>query len=249
MKLACGCCLAAKSAAAFAWPSEEENALGGGGCYLNSLESAKISKAFYSAADADTAGFGSGNGDLDKFLGRALVRAASELGINPAFGFYDDSDGPNAKASPEVDGNVPGTWGTVVFGRTLFKGELSNYDPSGMTILAIIAHEFGHIIQFKRGLREVLLEQQSTVKRLELHADVLAGYYLGRRKAQTPSLSFLSAGEVFHRIGDTNFNSPGHHGTPDERANASQIGFTQGLNEASDLEQVIQIGINHVTQL
>src|SRR5262249_4636037 len=127
--------------------------------------------------------------------------------------------------------------------------EMEVHDTSGMTVLAIVAHEFGHIVQFRRQLRDRILTGQPTVKRLELHADILAGYYLGARKRENQNLSFYSAGEVFHRIGDHSFNSPNHHGTPDERGAASEFGFRHGKEGQTSLDQMIDLGLSYVMRL
>jgi len=190
--------------------------------------------------------FATGNSQLDHQLGVALVRATQFFGINPAFGFYKDM---NAQASPTVSEKFKGTWGTVLFGTPLFNDEIKNRDPSGMTIVAIVAHEFGHIIQFKKNLKNQILANQGTVKRLELHADILAGYYIGSMKRQHPGLKVYSAGEVFHRIGDSHFTSPNHHGTPEERKTASQFGFEYGKNGNMTLDQIVGAGMNFVSQM
>ncbi|HWB45047.1 MAG TPA: hypothetical protein VG900_06355, partial [Hyphomicrobiaceae bacterium] len=53
------------------------------------------------------------NPELDRALDRALKRLADTFGIFPGFGFYDDFDGPNARALRKD--LVPHTRGTVLF--------------------------------------------------------------------------------------------------------------------------------------
>jgi hypothetical protein len=241
---ACVCC-GARSASSWPGDQTDNRNLPSGGCYLLPEQAASRAnnRSMFSAMEES---YSTGDQDLDRKLGRALARAAQFFAINPAFGFYHEM---NAQASDEVSANIPRTWGTVLFGMPLFKQELTVHDRSGMTILSIIAHEFGHIVQFKKRARERMLVGQSTVKRLELHADILAGFFLGARKRENPQLSFYTAGEVFHRIGDHNFNSQNHHGTPDERAAASNLGFQHGTNGSTDLDQLFQIGVNYVMRL
>lgn len=69
-----------------------------------------------------------------------------------------------------------------MFGQTMFHDLLDRYTDQGMAVLAVCAHEFGHIAQFRAGVRDRLLRGQRTVKRMELHADLLSGYFLGYRK-------------------------------------------------------------------
>jgi hypothetical protein len=241
---ACVCC-GARSAAS--WPGDPPDArnLPSGGCYLLPEQAASrvSNRSMFSAVEES---YSTGDRELDRKLGRALVRAAQFFEINPAFGFYHEM---NAQASDEVSANIPRTWGTVLFGMPLFRQELTVHDKSGMTVLSIIAHEFGHIVQFKKRARQRILAGQRTVRRLELHADILAGFFLGARKKANPELSFYTAGEVFHRIGDHNFNSPNHHGTPDERAVASNLGFQHGTSGSTSLDQLFEIGVNYLMRL
>src|SRR5690606_8445367 len=90
-----------------------------------------------------------GDKDFDRALGRALVRLSALFGERPGFGFVDDSGAPNAYASRET--KVSGTWGTVLFGQTLFHELLNRHDDRGIAVLAVAAHEFGHIAQFRSG--------------------------------------------------------------------------------------------------
>jgi hypothetical protein len=53
----------------------------------------------------------SGNHQLDRYLGKALVRLADTFDINPGFGFMYDAR-PNAYADP--NSRIPGTQGTVL---------------------------------------------------------------------------------------------------------------------------------------
>src|SRR5438270_689359 len=61
----------------------------------------------------------SGDPQLDRALGHALLRLAETFDVYPGFGFIDDSDGENAYAARED--RVAGTHGTVYFGLALFR--------------------------------------------------------------------------------------------------------------------------------
>jgi hypothetical protein len=123
-----------------------------------------------------------GNRDLDRALDRSLVRMSTTFGIDPVFGFFEDKQ-PNAFAAPES--NDLSRTGIVLFGRNLFN-DLQATDPSGVSVLGVAAHEFAHIWQFHSGYYKVIRGNGPTVKRLELNADFLAGYYLGLRKSAVP---------------------------------------------------------------
>jgi len=62
--------------------------------------------------------------------------------------FYDDKDVPNAEAFPKTKlPQYPS--GTVIFGQSMLLKEF-NFSRSGTTAPVIIAHEFAHIIDFKK---------------------------------------------------------------------------------------------------
>jgi hypothetical protein len=216
-----------------------------GGCALQAGELDQIEAAAGSALDfgGKAAIPSSGDAGLDRALGAALVRMAETFGERPGFAFYDDSASPNAFAT--TDTRVGGTWGTVLFGRTLFWKLVRANNDQGIAVIATIAHEFGHVVQFRRKLNATLLNGQSTVKRTELHADYLSGYYLGTRKRENPQMSLLASGALFRDLGDTDTRSHDHHGTPDERIRSAEQGFKLGIAGAK-LDDAIRQGISYV---
>ena len=181
---------------------------------------------------------------LDRSLGRALVRLSELFSERPGFGFADDSDGPNAYATDRTQ--VPGTWGTVCFGQALFKDLMERYQDKGWAVMAVAAHEFGHIAQFRSGVDGQLLKYQSTVKRVELHADFLSGYFLGVRKRQQPSIKVRAAGDMLYRIGDYEFHNPNHHGTPDQRVMAAETGFKVGHDDRAEFGPAFSWGVEYI---
>jgi hypothetical protein len=117
---------------------------------------------------------------------------ADFFGVNPAFGFYDparlqnpisvEREPLNAFFYPE-DTDIPGSKGTVGFGWYLFQREFYQYDNTGLTVITIVAHEFAHVLQFNRGYLPAL--RVGFPLKSELHADFLAGYFLGTRHSIT----------------------------------------------------------------
>ncbi len=239
-------CLAPCCAGAWPWrPARAEGTrLGQGGCTLAAGDLAGIEAALGKGGVDYGAGFLPTSGDptLDRELGKALVRLSQLYGERPGFGFYDDAESQNAFASGDT--RIPGTWGTVLFGKTLFWTLLQHQD-GGMSVLAVLAHEFAHVIQIHRGLRQRLLAGQATVKRNELHADFLSGFYLGTRKREFRELTLYEAGVTFRQLGDTDFTDPQHHGTPAERVAAAEAGFAIGI-EGGTIDTAIARGMDHV---
>ena len=93
----------------------------------------------------------------------------------------------NAFATPE-NTNIPGTHGTVAFGWDLFRQEFYEYDNTGLTVMTIVAHEFGHILQMKRGFISQI--RNGIPLKSEINADFLSGYFLGTRKLRNSNIRF-----------------------------------------------------------
>ena len=201
--------------------------IGGAGCYLQRGSLARLGSRLTSFASISSDLITTtGDPGLDKALGRALVRMSKTFGEQPGFGFIDDSDGMNAYATPDTQ--VTGTWGTVMFGREMFRDLMARNADEGMSVIAVAAHEFAHVAQFRSGLHDRMLAGQPTVRRIELHADYLAGYFLGFRKRENPAISVWASGKTLYEIGDYSFNDRNHHGTPAQRVEAAETGFALG---------------------
>jgi len=233
-------------AAAGLAPATAQAASGIAGCCLAHGQARNFHSPQGYSAPGQQISDSTGDAALDRLLGRALVKLSGLFGQRPGFGFIDDWGAPNAYATAET--LVPGTWGTVLYGTTLFRDTLAAYDDQGMAVLSIMAHEFGHIAQFAYGTDQQLLWGQSTVKRVELHADYLAGYYLGMRKREQPDLPLWAAGDMLARIGDYAYYDWNHHGTPEERVAAAEAGFALASDRAPAFDAGFEAGVEWVLQ-
>lgn len=186
----------------------------------------------------------SGDPAVDRALGKALVRLAGLFGQRPGFGFFDDYGMPNAYATYET--TVPGTWGTVLYGMTLFRQLVEGYADEGMAVMMIAAHEFGHIAQYAAGADQQLQAGSYTVKPVELHADWLAGWYLGMRKRDRPDLSLNEAGSFLSSMGDYMTFDYNHHGTPDERVAAAEAGYKHAEGGGTDFATAFREGMDTI---
>lgn len=158
----------------------------------------------------------SGNPTIDATFPGERAILNSLFMVFPDFSFYDDSDGPNAMATTaNLAGSSP--YGTVVFGRTLLASELSQ-TWWGAAIAGISAHEWAHIAQFASGL-------SGPVYLMELHADYLAGWYLGRKALAGTNVMIAGLGNSLFNKGSFDFNNPDWHGTPQQRVQAMLAGF------------------------
>lgn len=146
------------------------------------------------------------------------------FGVNPNMFLFDDGANPNAYATPVT--TLSGYLGTVYFGVGLMRNQLWSMDKGEAAVAGIMAHEFSHILQAKMGSR-------LSGKYRELHADFMAGYYL-LQKSYVTRADIRPFAQSLFEIGDYDFWSPAHHGTPEERVAAMVAGYNTGgsLNEA-----------------
>lgn len=163
-----------------------------------------------------------GNLALDNLLAREHVWAMQKFGVRASMFILNDGANPNAFANPQsLRPEYP--QGTVLFGRSMMAQEFASSYGNGTSIPAILSHEFGHIYQFSRG-------SMTPGPATELQADYLAGWYMGDRQTSIPAdLGYMT--NSFFKIGDYQFNSELHHGTPRQRAAAFREGFrNKGLS-------------------
>ena len=187
----------------------------------------------------------SGDEVFDRALGRALVRLARTFDVRPGFAYIDDGQSKNAYATPET--RIPRTHGTVLFGLNLLREALHMGIGGDIAVLGICAHEFAHIFQFFSHYYRELESRHHTVKLIELHADYLSGYFIGRLKQDRPSIRLYNFGRLINSIGDTNFNNPSHHGTSEERVRAAETGF-RAASSVSSAQSAARQGFEFVVR-
>jgi hypothetical protein len=186
----------------------------------------------------------SGNRDFDYALAQTLSKLTDLFGVLPGFAYVRRTNSRNAWATAAALLGRPD--GTVLFGRDLLFEMLGyKYSPDA-AISAVCAHEFGHIVQFKN---RISVNVGGTVKRSELHADFLAGYFAGRRKLERADFPAAVFATTYEQLGDYAFTRPDHHGTPDERAQAIVRGFEVAYKERQGAAEAVAIGVSYVSQL
>lgn len=173
----------------------------------------------------------SGDADFDRALGRQLVRLANAFSVRPGFAYVDDKAGLNALASSET--RLHSTQGTVMFGLRFMRSLLKEGVGGDIAVLGVCAHEFAHIHQFYSDDYSQLSAQHDTAKLVELHADYLAGYFLGTVKTQRPAISLQRFADFLYRAGTYDFTDPEFHGTPKERVQAAEQGLRAAAADAS----------------
>jgi hypothetical protein len=207
------------------------------GCFLNSSDSVDTSQI---------PGFKVWTNDyaVNAAIQREGAMIANRYGITVRGGFFYDRS-PNAFAIPgSIYQNMPAD-GSVIYGLNLLRSQLWSDAGIGFSVPAILAHEFTHVVQFKRGI-------DAPTKTKELQADFMAGWEMGRDTRFTDDL-VQSVFARFFSMGDYAFNEPDHHGTPKERLAAIKEGysskglsfnraFVHGLEFAKDLGSRGEVG-------
>lgn len=147
-------------------------------------------------------------------------------GNHPIFTF-------NAYAQQEFNfppfGKIPAK---IVMGDGILEG-FSAIGFKDIAPQAILAHEFGHQVQFQLGVFGDEVSPEAT-RRTELMADAYSAYYLSHSRGASMQWKrvqqFL---QVFFNIGDCSFNDTSHHGTPAERMAAARWAY----NLANDAQK------------
>jgi hypothetical protein len=119
----------------------------------------------------------------------------------------------------------------IVFGDAL----LQPFDALGYGYIApqaILAHEYAHHIQYDLGIKDYGIPlTPAGNRRTELMADAYAAYFLSHaRGAAMHWKSVQRAAEVFSYLGDCDFESELHHGTPIQRKAATEWGYNLANN-------------------
>lgn len=181
--------------------------------------------------------------DFDYALAQTLSGLTDTFGVLPGFAYYDDRAIENAYATPARRLGNPD--GTVLLGRRFLRSLLARGADADVAVAAICAHEFAHIVQFKYRLLNPLLKGARTVKRVELHADFLAGYYAGIRKLQKPD---YPAAAFAAGLSNLKPSTPAvlQHGNADERARAIAFGFKTSYRDRRNMAEAAQIGLDYI---
>jgi hypothetical protein len=159
-----------------------------------------------------------GTNTLDSFLDKEAAALVDLLGVTPVIGYVDALGWDNAAASEEPFD--PLTTGTVYIGLELLRTEIQTPGRGRHSVAGVLAHEFAHILQFKREGAAF-----SDPLETELHADYMAGYYLGRRNQLTYTEVEALATTLFVRGDPEDFFEAPDHGTGYQRVAVMLAGY------------------------
>jgi hypothetical protein len=124
-------------------------------------------------------------------------------------------------AEGDPDPLVQGLPDKLVFG----DGILDALDYLGIGNVgsrAVMGHEFGHHVQYEDNLFDSPLTGPEATRRTELMADAFGTYFATHaRGLSINDKRVLQAERTSFEVGDCQFASPGHHGTPNQRMRAA----------------------------
>jgi hypothetical protein len=157
----------------------------------------------------------SGYKNLDSIVFQEINNLQGFFGVKIDFYFLLEEYNANAMYNPTCIQNCNGT---VFLGIKMLYNQLQK-EHGVECVKAILAHEFGHCLQYLMGWDE-------SGKRRELHSDFLAGYYVGKmynhseEQLRTLYSEFYSMGAADDEI----FN-PDYHGSSLERGCSFSEGY------------------------
>ncbi len=174
-----------------------------------------------------------GSSKLDNILYTESSNMKNTFEINIPVYAVDDTESPNCTFRPSAS--------IITMGKTMMLDEIVETNGTN-SIISIMAHEFGHAIQHKYNLN---VNSDWIGKYPELHADFMAGWYMGKKKYLS-SQEVLQIGKSFYEMGDYDYFNLQHHGTKDERLFAFYSGF---LNSDLNVFDAYRYGTNVIADV
>jgi predicted metalloprotease len=113
-------------------------------------------------------------------------------------------------------------------GKFVGNEDQINGRTGDFSVAMVIAHEYAHAVQ--DTLRIYDANPDLPQKAFELQADCLAGVWAHSvyQRGMLPADSIEQAVTSVAKVGDYQFDDPGHHGTPAERSAAFILGYNAG---------------------
>ena len=185
-----------------------------------------------------------GNSTLDKMIITESSKLERTFGVNADFNICTGSSGLAMASCKSSNCD-----GTIELGKDLLNFEYkkacsySSCDMGKWMVVAVLAHEIAHIIQYSHKMRFTSTVQQ------EIHADILAGWYIAKYMDEIMTDHDRYFGRVYDDIkfeiqmgfgfkGDKEYWSPYHHGNYLTRLSAVESGISQYERGFRDWEKV-----------
>ena len=163
----------------------------------------------------------SGIAEVDRYIPEERRLLDRLFRIEPRFGFFDDGDEPQARTL------AVGDTSEVLVGVRLLATEKFRHAAGWQTaVIGILAHEWAHAFQYSTRLQEKTFLW-------EMHADYLAGWYLGNKVSM--GLADLKidafAKSLYVRGSAKGYFDPDDYGSPDVRVRAMREGYEYAQRE------------------
>jgi hypothetical protein len=189
----------------------------------------------------------SGSADFDDALIVELKNIQRVIpSINPGYQYVQARN-----AFTTSDTIVRNTQGTVWIGLGLVNSlvDIKKQDNTigGIAIAGVLAHECGHIYQINTKVYDRLMKDQTSAVLVELHADLLAGYYLAKKRGVGPE-RLAALQQVFVALGTYDRKNPKYHGTPGLRGAAMDTGYF-AAQDGKSFEEAAEFGEKYVRRL
>jgi hypothetical protein len=160
-------------------------------------------------------------------------------GDHPAFSYNAFALDPTG--DPELEA-LGVTSKMIVMGDGVMEGLAGIGIDTKVGPRSILAHEYGHQVQFAKNLFDTPLTGAEATRRTELMADAFATYFMVHSRGEAlNAVRTLDDQKSFFNVGDCNYSSDGHHGTPNQRFNAAAWAATV-VNQAANQGIVAQLG-------
>lgn len=133
-------------------------------------------------------------------------------------------------AEGDPDPLVSGLADRIAFGDGLFAA-LDAMDFGDPGARGVMSHEFAHHVQYEL---DVFGDEEGpeATRRTELMADGMGMYSVSHKLGLKGSkVDRRKAIRSFRNVGDCQFDSPGHHGTPNQREKAARWGVKQFFDQ------------------
>lgn len=121
----------------------------------------------------------------------------------------------------------------IVLGDGLITALTATGIADDIVVAGIISHEWGHQLQYANSKKwfgfsaDDRPQTAEFTRQMELEADFFSSYFLTHKRGGAYNWKRVAGfNELFFNIGDCSFTSPGHHGTPRQRLNASRLGYS-----------------------
>lgn len=179
---------------------------------------------------------------FDYAFAQTLGMLCEYFHVLPSFAYYQEAGGTldcDAKATDVILFGRDD--GTVLFGLNMLTKQMAgNYGTYG--VMAVAAHEFGHIVAKTRGLNEKLAPSMEAPFRAEQFADFMCGVFSAYRRRDNKNFEANYFAMTMRELGTLNRET---HGTKQERGFAVAAGYRAAWQTDQDFDEIVKAGYDY----